>query len=50
MKPQTIADTGTQRVKRPVPRRQPAAPVQPKVDQAVLSRIELRQIVLSILG
>jgi hypothetical protein len=50
MKSQTITDRGTSRAKRPAPGRSPTAPVEPKVDQAVLSRIELRQIVLSILG
>ena len=50
MKSQTTADFGAPRIKRPPPGRYPTAPVEPKVDQAVLSRIELRQIVLSILG
>jgi hypothetical protein len=50
MNSQTIPDLGTPRVKRAVPGRSPTATVEPKVDQAVLSRSELRQIVLSILG
>jgi hypothetical protein len=50
MKSQTVADLGTPRIRR-APKGRPAkAPVEPKVDQAVLSRTELRQIVLSILG
>lgn len=50
MTSKTVADLGTPRMKRAPMARPAKAPVEPKVDQAILSRSELRQIVLSILG